>query len=52
MPPKCLKAPSNSINYVVQVEEHGVNIEDQVNEPMGEDDGTNKLIQGFVHSTR
>jgi hypothetical protein len=47
--------PSSSRNYVVQSEEHGANIEDQVNDPMEEDDnnnivqddGTNELIQGW-----
>ena len=46
-------APSRSRNDVVQVEEHEGNNEDQVNCPMEEDennniiqdDGTNKLIQ-------
>jgi hypothetical protein len=45
--------PSSSRDDVVQAEEHGVNIEDQVNDPMEEDDnnnvvqddGTNELIQ-------
>ena len=52
-PPKYLNVPSSSRNDVVQVEEHGTNIEDQVNDPMEEGDnnnivqdvGTNKLIQ-------
>ena len=48
--------PSSNRNDVVQVEDHGENIEDQVNDPMEEDDnnnivqydGTNELIQEFL----
>ena len=33
--------PSSSTNYFVQVEEHGANMEDQVNDPMEEDENNN-----------
>ena len=40
-PPKYPNVPSISRNDVVQAEEHGVNIEDQVNDPMEEYDNNN-----------
>ena len=45
-PPKCFpleNVPSSSKNDVVQDEEHGENIEDQVNDPMEKDDSNNIL---------
>jgi hypothetical protein len=59
-PPNFLqKAPNSSINDVVQDEEHEVDNEDQVNDPMEvddnnnivQDDGTNQMIKDlFAHS--
>lgn len=54
-PPKYANVPSSIRNDVVQAKEHGVNIEDQVNDLVGEydnnnivqDDGTNDLIHDF-----
>ena len=51
--PRCLNSPSSNRNDVVQAKEHRVNIEDQVSDPIEEDDnnnivqddGTNELIQ-------
>jgi hypothetical protein len=58
-PPNFLqKAPSSSVNDVVQDEEHEADNEDQVNDPMEvddnnnivQDDGTNQMIQDlFSH---
>lgn len=40
-PHRCLNVPGISITDIVQAKEHKPNIEDQVNDPMEEDDSNN-----------